>query len=296
MKVTYYPGCTLPEKARGYESTAFAVAERLGIELDTLDDWTCCGAAFPQVTDDIMQLVAPVRNLNAVVQQDRSPTLVTLCVFCYNVLKRANRLVRTEPETLEKLNDFIDEGDYAGQVRVLHYLEVLRDIVGFGEIAPHVQRDISSLKCACYYGCLLLRPAEEMKFDDPENPSVLEDLLEVLGGSAVPFPHRTECCGSYLVVNAPDSITSCVERIAVAARDRGANAIVTACPLCQFNLGKKQEEVAAANESFVPIPVLYFTEVMALAFGIGEERFDYDAHIVNPRPLLESLEPTASGG
>jgi heterodisulfide reductase subunit B len=293
MKITYYPGCTLTQKSKGFDRTAREVARRLGIEMEELRDWTCCGAAFPLVTDNIMQLVAAARNLTYALRENSNRQLVTLCAFCYNVLKRTNAVIRNDPEKRDKLNMFIDEGDYNGEVQVIHYLEMIRDVVGFERLSREVRFDLSKTKMACYYGCLLLRPAEEMQLDDPEHPTLMEQLLEAVGCAVVSFPHRTECCGSYLAVGSPESVQRPVERIVLSARRSGAQALVTSCPLCHYNLDKKQREVAAANESYQPLPILYFTEVMGRAFGIDDGLYDYDEHDVDPRPLFKDLQPVA---
>jgi heterodisulfide reductase subunit B len=291
MKIAYYPGCTLTEKAKGFDRTAREVARRLGIDMEELQNWTCCGAAFPQVTDNIMQLVAPTRNLNYAREQSPDRTLMTMCAFCYNMLKRTNHVVRNDPEKRATLNLFIDEGEYNGEVRVLHFLEMVRDIVGFSRLAAEVRYDLAPLKLACYYGCLLLRPAEEMKLDDPENPSIMEQMLSAMGCSVVRFPLRSECCGSYVVVSSPESVIRPVERILRSARASGADVVVTSCPLCHHNLDKKQRELAAENKSYQPLPILYFTEIMGKALGIDDGFFNYGEHAVDPRPLFKNLKP-----
>jgi heterodisulfide reductase subunit B len=286
MKIAYYPGCTLRTKAKGLDETARAVANVLGIELAELPAWTCCGAAFPLVTDDIMALVAPTRNLIYASKEGRQ--LVTLCSFCYNALKRANRVVREDPEKRDKLTNFIEE-EYEGGVKVLHLLEVFRDEIGFENLRGRLKRGLDGLKVAPYYGCLLLRPSEEVGLDDPEDPHIFEEFLQALGCEVVNFPYRVECCGSYLAVSpmTTDVVAKRTHSILNSALRNGAEAIATTCPLCHFNLDQKQDEVAAEHREFTKIPVFYFTQLLGLCLEIEEKLHHFEQHFVAPRPLLE---------
>lgn len=295
MKIPYYPGCTLSTKAKGLDETARAAASALGIEFVELPKWTCCGAAFPLVTDDVMAMVAPTRNL--IYANKEGEKLVTLCSFCYNALKRANRTVRENPEKRDKLNDFIEE-KYEGGVKVVHLLEVLRDEIGFKNLRERIKKDLGGLKVAPYYGCLLLRPSDEMGFDDPEDPHIFEEFLQALGCEVVSFPYKTECCGSYLSVSPETSevVAKRTHSILSSALRNGADAIATTCPLCHFNLDQKQDEVAAKHREFTKIPILYFTQLLGLCMGIEEKLHHFEKHFVDPRPLLEDKGLLPGGG
>jgi heterodisulfide reductase subunit B len=295
VKIPYFPGCTLHAKARGFDASARAASAALDIILDELPDWTCCGAAFATAADSAMGLAAPARILASARPADR---LLTLCSFCYHTLKRTNYALAHDAERRTKVARFI-EADYAGEVRPVHLLEVVRDEVGFDRLAARVPVRLAGLKVAAYYGCLLLRPPEEMQFDDPERPTLLEALLRALGCEVVEFPHATECCGSFLSVSAAESAADCSGRILAAAGKRGAQLIVTSCPLCQYNLDRAQaprrqdaqgaqagEPAAERRGPLRPLPVLYFTQLMALALGCGDGSLCLDGHAVDPRPPL----------
>jgi heterodisulfide reductase subunit B len=297
MKIPYYPGCTLHERARDFDGSARECAKALGIELEELPIWTCCGAVFPLVTDSVMDILAAVRNLSYASRiGDR---VVTLCSFCYHVLKRANHVMREDPDKRDKANLFLradtkareavesyTREDYAGQVDVVHYIEMLRDDVGFAALSKKVKRPLSGLKVAAYYGCMLLRPKDEMKFDDPEQPTVFEDFLGALGCEPVDFPMKTECCGGFQIVNDEELAIACSQNVVTSALKRGADVIVTTCPLCRYNLDRKQKEMAERVRGFRSIPVIYFTQLLGLALGLPEKDLDFNGNTVDPRPVL----------
>jgi heterodisulfide reductase subunit B len=284
VKIPYFPGCTLHAKAKGFDASARAAAGALDIVLDELPEWTCCGAAFATAGDSAMGLAAPTRILASARPSDR---LLTLCSFCYHTLKRTNYALAHDAERRTKVVNFIEE-DYTGEVRPVHLLEVVRDEIGFDALGARVPVRLAGLKVAAYYGCLLLRPPEEMQFDDPERPSLLEGLLRALGCDVVEFPHATECCGSFLSVSAAETATECSGRIVDSAARRGAQVLVTSCPLCQYNLDRAQAAsgAGATLAARAGLPVLYFTQLMALALGCGDGSLCFEAHAVDPRPAL----------
>lgn len=297
MKVPYYPGCTLHERAHDFDASARECAKALGIELEELPVWTCCGAVFPLTTDSVMDILAAVRNLAYAARL--GDKVVTLCSFCYNVLKRANKVMRDDPEKREKANLFLladtdaRQGiesylkeDYVGQVEVLHYIEMLRDLVGFDEIAKRVKKKLEGLNVAAYYGCMLLRPADEMEFDNPEQPTIFEEFLASLGCNVVDFPMKTECCGGFQIVNDEEIAIACSRTVMGNALKNGADVVVTTCPLCRYNLDEKQKEIGERVRDFERIPVIYFTQLLGLALGLGEEHLDFSGNYVDPRPVL----------
>lgn len=258
MNYLYYPGCTLHEKARDYDTSGRAAAHALGIELEEMPDWSCCGTVFPLTTVDLVGLVAPVRTLAEARRLGRGE-IVTLCSFCYNVLKRANHAMRNGHEKRRRINAYLqgeDYPEYTGETEVLHLLEVLRDRLGFDALREKVRRPLEGMRVAPYYGCLLLRPGQEIGMDDPENPTILEEMLAALGCEVVEFPHKVECCGSYIGISAPEVAREASLQILQMARDLGAESLALACPLCAYNLGQAQDGT---------IPVLYFTQLLGQA-------------------------------
>lgn len=290
MGISYFPGCTLSTKATGYDRSGRAVAAALGIEMNELEEWQCCGATFPLATDNAMAFVAPTRILS---QSQRSGGHVTtLCSICFHVLRRTQYFLGEKPEFLERINWFTEE-PYDGSSRVSHFLEVLRDEITWEGLVEKVVHPLKDLKVAPYYGCLLLRPQSEIGLDDPEAPTILHDCLTALGCQVISFPYQAECCGSYLAVSKPDLPQKLTNEILSSARRNGAQAIITACPLCHFNLDYPQrpsQSVAPAE----PLPVLYFTQLMAVALGLPGDQWGMQDHYVDPLPLLNQVESIQS--
>lgn len=260
MTFSYYPGCTLKNKAKDLDEYARLSARALGVELEELNEWQCCGGVYPLSKDEIATKLSSVRALmNA---RDKSGTLVTLCSACHNVIKQVNRDMLTDDYIATRVNNYLGaDGQYHGETKVIHFLEMLRDTVGFDEIKKRVVNPLNSKKIGAYYGCLLLRPAKTMQFDNAENPRIIEDLIEALGGEAVIYAERNECCGAYVTLEDKDFAAKRALSIKNNAESMGAELIVTACPLCQYNL-----KVNAADG----VEVKYFTELLAEALGVKE--------------------------
>ncbi|MEO0070287.1 MAG: CoB--CoM heterodisulfide reductase iron-sulfur subunit B family protein [candidate division WOR-3 bacterium] len=278
MRYTYYPGCTLYSKAKNLDRCGREAMAVLGVELTEMPSWNCCGAIYNTSSDDLAAQVGPVRNLAKASQLGEK--LITLCAACHNVLKRAQERFFAPGNEIEqrRLKDFVDE-PFERPVTVLHYLEVLKDEIGWEAIKERVKKPLS-FPVASYYGCLMVRPKGVLKFDDPENPQVMDELITALGGQPVRFDFKTECCGGYLVVNRREVAKTCSMRIIENARTWGASAIATTCPLCQYNL-----EIAQVGGEFMPI--FYFTQLLGLALGIAEKDLGFEDNKLNPVPFLK---------
>ena len=286
MKYPYFPGCTLYTKAKKLDDAGRECSRRLGFELDELPDWTCCGATFPLVNDYHIAMSGPTRIL-ADTKDQGGDKLVTLCSVCFNVLKRTNHVMRTDEERRAKITDFI-ERDYHGETEVLHYLQVLRDEIGFDQLKEKVGRPLEGLKVACYYGCLLLRPVKEIGLDNMENPTIFEDFIRALGAEPVEFPFKIECCGAFQTVHSMDVATRCSRDILNSARNNGADLVTTTCPLCQFNLDDRQPEIQKSESDFATIPVVYFTQLLALALEMSAADLGFERNLIDPLPVLQA--------
>lgn len=284
MEIPYYPGCTLNTKAKGFDNSARASARELGLELVELEEWNCCGATFPLLVDNMLDLAGPAQVLISARQAGQR--LAVACSTCYNVLKRTNRVIREDEDSREKLNFFL-EADYGGDLEVLDLLQILRDEIGFDNVKEAVKKPLSGLKVAAYYGCMVLRPPAEVAYDDPENPHALDDLITALGAEAVDYSHQGECCGAYLAVKSAEVTAEMSFTILASAQRSGAELVVANCPLCQFNLDRMQKTMGSRHTGFQPIPVLYFTQLLGIALGLDSEGFELDRHYVDPRSLLE---------
>ena len=259
MKFSYYPGCTLKTKAKDLDAYARKSAEALGFTLEELPDWQCCGAVYPMASDDIAPKLSAVRALRSA--HERGEELVTLCSACHNVLKQTNYMMQTDAASAAKVNAYLKpEVPYAGEATVLHFLEVLRDRVGFEELAKKVVKPLTGRKIAAYYGCLLLRPGKVMAMDDPEDPHILEDFIRAIGAEPVIYGLRNECCGGYVTLEDRSLAAKKSTAVMDSAAAKGADTVVTACPLCLYNLKK--------NGAHEELPVVYFTELLAEALGV----------------------------
>jgi len=283
--IPYFPGCTCKSDALGFEQSSKAALRELGYELKEWERWTCCGTVYSMASDDLMHQLAPVRNLIRV-QEQGADRVVAICSMCYNTLRQAADLVRDDPEKLRKINDYLyDEVDFKGGVRVMHLLELLRDVVGWDAVKSRVRRPLKGLKVVPYYGCTLVRP-KGVEIDDREQPRVMHDLLAALGAEVIDSPFKVECCGSYEAVNRPDIVAAKCHRILADATKRGADLVVTSCPLCEFNLDEGQDRIRSAVAGFKGLPVVYFSSLMAVAFDLPEAEWGLQGSHVDPRPVI----------
>ncbi len=287
MKISYYPGCTLKTKARNLEQTALAALDALDIEVEELERWNCCGAVFSLSDDDLIHQVAPVRDLIRA-KDAGADQVMTLCSQCYNVLARANRLMREDEEKRKTLNLFMDEEtDYHGELEVVHYLDLLRTEVGWDKLRDKVKVPLEGLKVAPFYGCALLRPYEVGVGGEESSPTILQDFLTALGATPVDFPLMQECCGSYQILANPEQGLERSGSVLRSAQQRGADAMVLSCPLCEYNLGKKQEDIRARSEALQPLPVYYFTQLLAVALGLDPNHYHFELNMDGAQALLE---------
>lgn len=259
MKVSYYPGCTLRTKAKQLDLYARKSAEALGITMEEIENWQCCGGVFSTAKDEIATKLSSVRALSEAAKKEQ--ILVTVCSACHNVIKQTNHAMQNDEDFAMHVNRYMAPESYDGSARVLHYLEMLRDVVGFDTLKEKVVNPLSGKKIAAYYGCLLLRPSQTMQMDDVENPTILEDFIRALGAEPVIYAQRNECCGGYVAMEDPASAQKKSKKVLDSAASHGAELIVTACPLCRYNLEKNGES---------EMPVVYFTELLAEALGVKE--------------------------
>jgi heterodisulfide reductase subunit B len=282
MKLSYYPGCTLYTKAKPLNTSLHASFAAIGAELVELAHWYCCGTTFALARDNRMSLIAPLRIL-AKAQKENHKLLVP-CSICYNTLKRANYILKQDSEALKIINEHLEE-NYDAKEEIVHPIEFLHNNKEL--FKDKIKKDLTRLKIGCYYGCLLLRPKDEIQFDDPESPTIFEEFISSTGATPVDFPFKVECCGSYLVVNSPDAAVDASYKILKNAQDNGAEAIVTTCPLCHYNLDSLQKKMKSAYRGFKEMPIFYFSQLLALALGVEEDKLGLDYNKVSPINLLK---------
>ncbi len=258
MTFSYFPGCTLKTKAKELDRYARISAEALGFTLEEIPDWQCCGGVYPMAKNEIASKLSSVRALASAKQKGQA--LVTLCSACHNVIKQVNNDMKTDSNIVLKANNYLKlDEPYQGETEVLHYLEVLRDKIGFDNLKAAVKNPFTGKKIAAYYGCLLLRPGKVMQMDNPENPKILEDFIRAIGAEPVLYSQRNECCGGYMTLEDKPTAQNRSKAVMDNAEEYGAEMVITACPLCMYNLTKN----SGSN-----IPVVYFTEILAQALGL----------------------------
>ncbi len=290
-KIAYFPGCTLKTTASNLEIPAIESAKVLGIEMIEIPKWNCCGVVASLTSDDLMHHLAPIRNMIRVEEMNEKGELddyrmLTLCSMCYNTLKKSNKRIKENQEEMDALNDFMYlEDGYEGKVEVVHLLEILREI-GFDKVKEKVEKRLEGLKVAPYYGCMLLRP-KEVGLDDPEAPQILEDFVESIGADAIDFDAMHRCCGSYHTVTDKDIVITLAKDIIENAHKFGADCMITTCPLCAFNLDSRQMEIQEQYPDFQTMPIFYFSQLLAIALGLPEDKWGFEKNYVDPKPLLK---------
>jgi heterodisulfide reductase subunit B2 len=281
MRYVFFPGCSLDSTAKDYYLSTLAVARALKLDLPELPDWTCCGSTPAHQSSELLSLALPAKNLLAA----SGNTMAVACAACYSRLKTANHRITSDASVRGEVADALG-ADYDGSTPVKHLLEIMRDDLGYAAVAKRVTKPLKGLRVAAYYGCLLVRPPEVTRFDDPENPRVLDDVLEAAGAETVDWPHKTECCGASYSITNPEIVWLLSREVLAMARDAGADCIATACPLCQLNLDMRQRDIEARYGERFGLPVLYFTQLLGIAFGLAPSDLGLRRLMVDARPLL----------
>ncbi len=278
----FFPGCSLESTARDMAMSTFAVANALRVKMDELPGWTCCGSTPAHSTDALLAASLPARNL--AIAEKLGQDVVVCCAACYGRLASANHALSQD----EKLRAEVAETTgtpYSGGVRVLHFLQVLRDEVGVQEIRDSVVKSLGGLKVACYYGCLLTRPRELSILDDPEDPQLMEDILAAAGAKPIEWPYKTECCGASFSISRTETVKRLSGDILRMAKESGADCVAVACPMCQSNLDLRQADIEKAFGE-IGLPVFYFTQLLGRALGIPDSELGISKLMVDPRKAL----------
>jgi heterodisulfide reductase subunit B len=264
--------------------SARVVAKTLDVELIELDDWNCCGSTPYTSVDELASHCVSARNL--ALAEKRGLDMVTPCSACYVILNRTNSALKEYSELRAQVGEALAAGDmeYHGTVKVRHLLDVFANDIGVDEIASRVKTGLGGLKVAPYYGCQVVRPAPG--FDHPESPQSLDRLLQSLGAEATPFPFKARCCGGSLIISEEDTALGLIHKLLDSASSNGAECIATVCPLCQTNLDAYQNKVNKKFKTSFNLPVLFFTQLMGVAFGIESQALGLEKCIVPTKKVL----------
>jgi heterodisulfide reductase subunit B len=276
----YYPGCTLHSTAKEYDVSARAVCRQLGIELQELDGWTCCGASSAHTTNETLAITLPARDLRSA--EAKGLPLAVACAMCFNRLKYTAHAL-ADKEKLDSINKLIGDG-LRNTTEIVHLLQILYD----RRKSIAVSKPLKGLRVASYYGCLLVRPQEITHFDDPENPQMMDKLMTTLGAQPLEWDFKTACCGASLPLSRRDIVVKLSYRILLQAKQLGADCVAVACPMCQMNLDAYQNEMVKQYGEKVEMPILYFTQLAGLAMGLSPKELDLDKHFTDPMPMLKN--------
>jgi heterodisulfide reductase subunit B2 len=285
----YYAGCSLEGTASSYDQSIRVILKALGATIREPDDWSCCGATPAHALDHVLAGALAARNL-AIVERMDMATLTTPCPACLTAFKKAHAKIAKDKAFRDEVNQLLDI-PYKGEVRAKSTLQVIYEDVGLDAVASKVTTALPDLKAACYYGCILSRPPGLAAFDDPENPVSMDRLLAACGVDVRDFAFKTECCGAAFGVPKKEMVLRLTHKVLTMVQDCEANCVVVACPLCQQNLDLRQAQVNRAMGSSFSIPILYFSQVLGLAFGLPPSELGLDKHIVSADALIRSRRP-----
>lgn len=284
MKLGYYPGCSLEGISSEYDESMRALLAHLEITVEDLPDWICCGTVAAPSLSRLLGLATPLYNV-AQAEKMGYDRLLAPCSACLYHFKHATQVVEENPALRAEVEAVL-EMPLDAPPPTIHPLELLSDESFEARIRGAVRQDLSDLKAVCYYGCHISRPARLMKFDDPENPQSMDRLMQWAGIRTLDWPRKVDCCGAHFSMIRPDIVVDMCEKLFKSALEAGAEAIIVACPMCHANLDTRQEAIAQKLGRELNMPVLYFSQVLGLAFGLPGSRLGLKRHIVDPVPLM----------
>jgi len=290
-KYSYYPGCSLDATGRPYRTSVAATAPALGVELREIEDWNCCGATAYMSYDHVEAFSVASRNLALAekTSENGDVQIAAPCSACFAVLNNAVHYMAEDPKLMERVNDALGAAGYryAGRAKVRHLLDVYVNDVPEDLLTSKIVKDLGMVRLAPYYGCQIVRPKND--FDNYDQPTKFDGYLKLLGAQVAYYPVKTKCCAGTFITTQPEIAARMIGLLLKAAKDHGADAIVTCCPLCQFNLDNFQKEAGDYYNEEFNIPVLYFTQVVGLALGIPPGELDVDKHRVSADAMLAKI-------
>jgi heterodisulfide reductase subunit B len=287
MRLGYYPGCSLSGTAREYNQSLQEVMHRLDVQLEEVEDWSCCGASSAHASNHALALALPARNF-ALAHDQGFETIVAPCAACYNRLICTKHALESDSAVHAQVAETLGR-EFSHEAAVMNIVQLFQHL-GEEKLAARATRSMSGVRAACYYGCLLLRPAEVVRFDDAECPSSMEALLKSVGVPTIDWNFRTECCGAAHSIARTDIVLDLSSRIIEDARMHGANVIVVACPMCHSNLDMRQGAMKSRSGGTTDMPILYLSEIIGLAMGIVPDALGLDQHFVSAARLLKTAE------
>lgn len=292
-KYLFYPGCSMPRSARPYLDSLLAIEDDIAIELEDVKDWNCCGATEYSAVHRWASHALVGRNLALAQQQaNGTRTVVAGCSACYLNLAKTENYMRTNANVERLVNSALDAGGMRyepGAIEVRHLLDIVYNDVGLDAIKAKVVRPLKGLRVAPYYGCMIVRPDLDNRFSKPEYPQSLDKVMSALGATVIDFPMKTHCCSGHMTQISPKVAFSLIRRLIYAADEYRADVMVTLCPMCQLNLDAYQGEMNDHFGTSYYVPVLYFTQLMGLAFGHDPAELGFGKEFVSAREALARI-------
>jgi len=279
MKISYYPGCSLEGTAVEYNNSLLSVAETLGLELEEIPDWTCCGSSSAHVTNDKLAVSLAGRNL--IIADKIGNDLMVPCAACFQRLKSADKKLKNG----EKVAGI--DYKYKGSFNIKHSAEMMLEILGEKAIESKVVKSLESLHPVCYYGCLTARPPKITDSAHTEDPQSMDDIMRALGADVKNWSYKTDCCGGNIMLTHPELALKLVKKLFDMALEAGADCIVVGCPMCHSNLDTRQNEILKDNGEKYNLPIYYFSELMGVAYGNPEVEKWINKHLTESKSLLK---------
>ncbi|KAF0142330.1 MAG: heterodisulfide reductase subunit B [Stygiobacter sp.] len=282
MKIGYYPGCSLTGTGKEYDLSLRKILQKLDVELEELNDWSCCGATSAHSTNHLMSIALPAINLS-IAENQRIKELFAPCAACYNRMVVAKHELDANPLLAKQVSDLIERTvNYSTEI--INIVELFQRI-GAKKISELKTANLSGIKVACYYGCLLVRPFDITHFDDAEQPTTMEEIIKATGAEAIEWNYKMECCGGAHSIAHKEIVVDLSKKILDDAKLHAADVVVVACPMCHSNLDMRQR----AMKNHTEIPVLYLSEFIGLALGVAPKELGVDLHFVSAEPLLQKV-------
>lgn len=289
-KIAYYPGCSGQGTSVEYDRSTRAICAALDVELVDVEDWSCCGSTPAHTVNHVLSAALSARNL-AQAERMGLTLMTTPCPSCLSNLRTATHKM-ADADFQAQANALLDT-PCTNTVEVQSVLQVLTEQVDLELIKSKVVKPLTGVKIACYYGCIMNRPPELMRFDDHENPVAMDNILRALGAEVVPFPLKVECCGASFGIARGDIVAKLSGKLLDAGRRLGADAFVTACPLCQMNLDMRQGQINDALRENFKIPIFYYTQLLGYALGLDRSDLGFGKLCVDPRLALGKIKQPA---
>lgn len=291
MKLGYYPGCSLHGMAIDFGKSTAAACEALGIELVEVPDWSCCGASAAHSTNHLLGVALPARNL-ALAEEAGLDRVAAPCAMCSNAMKKTHELILADRQAAADIARMTGR-EYRGGVTILNAIQIFLEY-GLEELRKKVILPLEGVKVACYYGCLLTRPPDLLKFDDPEQPVLMDEVCEAVGTVPIEWGFKTECCGAGFSMSRTDLVCELSRRILENAVNNGAEAVIVACPMCHSNLDMRQANINKMFGTSFDVPIVYLTELVGLAVGVKPKKLGLRKHFVDAMRLTQRMVPVSS--